>query len=264
LSRKNKTYWITGASSGIGKALALELLSQGNKVILSSRNETELNKVKQESKYPNNAKILPLDLAKHNKFKAIVPQAIALFDEIDVLIHNGGISQRSLAKDTILEVDKRIMEVNYFGTIALTKAILPYFIERKKGHFVVITSVVGKIGTPLRSSYAASKHALHGFFDSLRAEVHNDNIKVTLICPGFVQTNVSKNALIGDGSTQNTMDKATANGLKPEIVAKKISKAIDKQKEEIIIGGLKEKFSVLLKRFYPKLLSRLVRKISVT
>ncbi len=261
---KNKTYWITGASSGIGKALALELLSQGNNVILSSRNETELNKVKQKSKHPENAKILPLDLAEHDRFKTIVHQAITLFDEIDVLIHNGGISQRSLANNTILEVDKKIMDINYFGTVALTKAILPYFIEHKKGHFIVITSVVGKIGTPLRSSYAASKHALHGFFDSLRAEVHKYHINVTLVCPGFVQTNISKNALIGNGSTQNTMDNATANGLKPEIVAKKISKAINKQKEEIIIGGLKEKFSVLLKRFYPKLLSRLVRKISVT
>jgi short-subunit dehydrogenase len=264
LKNHNKIYWITGASSGIGKALALTLIAKGNKVILSSRNKEKLEQVKNASNNPKNAKILVLDLENYHEFDKIVLKAINLFGKIDVLVNNGGISQRSLTKDTSIIVDKKIMQINYFGTVALTKAILPYFIKNKKGHFVTITSVVGKLGTPLRSSYAASKHALHGFFDSLRAEVYKDNIKVTLICPGFVKTNVSINALIGDGSKQNTMDQATANGLKPEFVAKKIHKAIIKNKEEIVIGGLKEQFSVLLKRFSPKLLSKLVRKISVT
>ena len=259
-----KTFWVTGASSGIGKALALELLNTNYKVILSARNKTALEQVKFASKNSNNAKILVLDLEKHDTFDKIVTDAIALFGKIDVVIHNGGISQRSLAKDTILEVDKKIFAINYFGTVGLTKAILPYFIKQKSGHFAVVTSVVGKIGTPLRSSYAASKHALHGFFDSLRAESFANNIKITLICPGYVQTNVSINALLGDGSKQNTMDKATKNGLTPQFVAKKILKAIKKQKEEVVIGGKLEKFSVYAKRFFPKVLSKLVRKIPVT
>ena len=180
------------------------------------------------------------------------------------MINNAGISQRSLVKDTSIEVDKRIMNINYLGTVALTKAMLPHFIEKNNGHFVVITSIVGKIGTPLRSSYAASKHALHGFFDSLRAEVHKNNIKVTLACPGFVQTNVSINALTGDGTPQNKMDIATKNGLPTEKFAELLIKAIQKEKQEVYIGGFKEKLGVYTKRFFPKLLSVMIRKMAVT
>ena len=129
---------------------------------------------------------------------------------------------------------------------------------------MVTTSIVGKIGTPLRSTYAATKHALHGFFDSLRAEHHNDNITVTLICPGFVTTNVSKNALTGDGSPQNTMDTATENGIHPDEFAKQMLKAIRNKREEVYIAGIKEKLGVYTKRFFPKLLSKMIRKLSVT
>jgi short-subunit dehydrogenase len=260
----NKTIWITGASSGIGKSLALNLSGRTNNLILSSRDEEALKKVKNKCKDPNKVKILRLDLNNYLNFNTITNKAIALFGKIDILINNGGISQRDFAIKTTISVDEKIMNINYLGTIALTKTLLPHFIENKNGHIVVVTSVVGKIGTPLRSSYAASKHALHGFFDSLRAEIHPFNIKVTLICPGFVQTNISFNALIGDGSKQNKMDKATKNGLKPEVVAQKITKAIQKGKEEVIIGGFKEKLSVLLKRFFPNILSKLIRKIPVT
>ena len=137
-------------------------------------------------------------------------------------------------------------------------------IEKNSGHFVVITSIVGKIGTPLRSSYAASKHALHGFFDSLRAEVYQNNIKVTLACPGFVQTNVSLNALTADGTPQNKMDSATKNGLTPEVFAEKLLKAVRQEKEEVYIGGFKEKLAVYVKRLFPKLLSKMIRKLAVT
>jgi short-subunit dehydrogenase len=156
------------------------------------------------------------------------------------------------------------MDVNYLGTVALTKALLPHFIEKNNGHFVVITSIVGKIGTPLRSSYAASKHALHGFFDSLRAEVYQNNIKITLACPGFVQTNVSINALTANGTPQNKMDSATKNGLTPEVFAKKLLKAVRQEKQEVYIGGFKEKLAVYVKRFFPKLLSKMIRKLAVT
>ena len=261
---ENKTIWITGASSGIGKALALEFSKLQANLILSSRNVDKLAAVKLQCSIPEKVKILKLDLEDYLNLDKVVGKALKLFDTIDILINNGGISQRSLAIDTGIAVDMRIFKTNYFGTVALTKAILPYFAARKNGQIVVVTSVVGKIGTPLRSSYAASKHALHGFFDSLRAEVYNDNISITLICPGYVNTQVSINALTGDGSKQNTMDKATKNGLSPKDFAHKMITAIANKKHEVVIGGKKEKLAVYLKRFFPKLVEKMIRKIDVT
>ncbi|SDS56322.1 NADP-dependent 3-hydroxy acid dehydrogenase YdfG [Polaribacter sp. KT25b] len=263
-SFSDKIIWITGASSGIGKALAIELSNQNAKIILSSRKINDLELVKKKCKNPNNVKIVALDLEDYTNLQSKVKEAIDTFGKIDILVNNGGISQRSLVKDTLIAVDKQIMDVNYLGTVTLSKAILPHFIRNKSGHFVVTTSIVGKIGTPLRSSYAASKHALHGFFDSLRAEHFKDNIVVTLVCPGFVNTNVSKNALTGNGTPQQKMDVATANGIDPDRFAKLMAKAIKNQKEEVYIAGVKEKLGVYLKRFYPKLLSKMIRKLSVT
>jgi len=261
---KDQVFWITGASSGIGKSLTIELANLGAKLIISSRNESVLYKVKEQCEFPENIAVLALDLEAYDDLVTKVDEAISVFGRIDVLVNNGGISQRSLVKDTSIAVDKRLMDINYLGTVALTKALLPHFIENKSGHFVVTTSIVGKIGTPLRSTYAATKHALHGFFDSLRAEHHNDNITVTLICPGFVTTNVSKNALTGDGSPQNTMDTATENGIHPDEFAKQMLKAIRNKREEVYIAGIKEKLGVYTKRFFPKLLSKMIRKLSVT
>jgi dehydrogenase/reductase SDR family member 7B len=260
----NKVIWITGASSGIGKALAIELSLKKAKLIISSRSKEALIEVKNDCKSPGNVIIVMLDLEEYLQLSSTVAEAISAFGKIDILVNNGGISQRSLVKDTNILVDKRIMDVNYFGTVALTKEILPHFIENKNGHFVVTTSIVGKIGTPLRSSYAASKHALHGFFDSLRAEHKNDNIAVTLVCPGFVNTNVSINALTGDGSPQQKMDLATQNGIESKRFAKLMTKAIQQKKEEVYIGGFKEKLGVYVKRFFPKILSIMIRKLSVT
>jgi dehydrogenase/reductase SDR family protein 7B len=260
----NKIIWITGASSGIGKSLAIHLSGQNTKLILSARDEFRLNEVKQGCLNPNNVRILKMDLENHDDFEGLVADAISFFGGIDILVNNGGISQRSLAENTSVEVDKRLMNINYIGTVALTKALLPHFIENQTGHFVVTTSVVGKIGTPLRSSYAASKHALHGFFDSLRAEVHKYNIKVTLVCPGFVNTDVSKNALTGDGSPQGKMDVATANGISAERFATLMAKAIKNEKKEVYIAGAKEKLGVYVKRFFPGLLAKMIRKLSVT
>ncbi len=260
----NKVVWITGASSGIGKALTIELSKQGAKLILSARNEEKLQKVKSECKNADTVKVLPLDLETNSKFELKVKEAINWFGRVDILVNNGGISQRSLASETSIAVDKKIMDINYLGTVALTKAILPHFINNKNGQFVVTTSIVGKIGTPLRSSYAASKHALHGFFDSLRAENHKNNIRVTIVCPGFVKTNVSINALTGNGSPQNKMDMATQNGIAPNRFAKIMAKAIHQKKQEVYIAGAKEKLGVYAKRFFPKLLSKMIRKLRVT
>lgn len=264
MSFQDKVVWITGASSGIGKALTLELSKQNALLIISARNEKALEEVRANCTSPEHVKVFPLDLEQYHDFETKAKEAIQWFGRVDVLVNNGGISQRALAKETSIVVDKKIMEINCIGTIALTKAILPHFIERQQGHIVVTTSIVGKIGTPLRSTYAASKHALHGFFDSLRAEVHNDNIDVTLICPGYVTTEISRNALLGDGSAQQSMDKATENGIKPERFAKLMAKAMAKKKEEAYIAGAKEKMGVYVKRWIPRLFSYMVRKLSVT
>jgi len=253
--------WITGASSGIGEAAAKKFSNSGYALILSARNEQELHRVKQACAFPDDCRILTLDLASAN-FAEKVATAISFFGQVDILLHNGGISQRSLIKDTLLEVDRRLMEVNYFGTVSLTKAILPHFLAHRKGQFGVVTSLVGKFGSPYRSSYAGAKHALHGFFDTLRAEHHQDGIAVTLICPGFIRTQVSINAVTGDGSPLGEMDQAQDQGMSPEACAEGIFKALIKKKEEVYIGG-KEILAVYLKRFLPGLFSRILRTAKV-
>ena len=254
--------WITGASSGIGEAAAKKFSKAGYALILSARNEHELHRVKQACAFPEDCSILPLDLSASADFPEKVANAISFFGQVDILLHNGGISQRSLIKDTLLEVDRRLMEVNYFGTVALTKAILPHFLARKKGQFGVVTSLVGKFGSPYRSSYAGAKHALHGFFDTLRAEHHQDGIAVTLICPGFIRTQVAINAVTGDGSPLGEMDQAQDQGMSPEACAEELFTAIVKKKEEVYIGG-KETLAVYLKRFLPGLFSRILRTAKV-
>lgn len=261
---KNKRIWITGASSGIGEALAHAFAEHGAHLIISARNERELNRVAAECSNLGAASIIvqPLDLAQHDAIPGIVEKILRQVGKVDILLNNGGISQRSLAKDTSLEVDKKLMNINFFGTVALTKALLPNMLMHQLGHIVTITSLTGKFGTPMRSAYAASKHALHGFFDSLRAELGDTPIKVTLICPGFVRTNVSVNALTGDGSQQNKMDDATEHGMQPERLAQKILRTIEQGKEEAYFGG-KEVLGVYLKRFFPGYFSRLIQRTKV-
>ncbi len=262
---ENKVVWITGASSGIGEALVYEFANRGARLILSSRRKEELERVKGNcpEKAQANVRILPLDLAQAETLQLCTEAAIQMFGYIDVLINNGGISQRSLAKDTLLEVDRKIMEVDYFGTIALTKYLLPHFIQRKAGHYATITSVTGIVGTPYRTGYAAAKHALHGFFDSLRAEVWKDNIHVTLFLPGWVQTKISVNALSGDGSKHEKMDATTSQGLSPAYVAHRMAIAIQKKKQEVYIAGPRETLAIYLKRWVPGIFSRILRNATV-
>ncbi len=262
-SLKNKVIWITGASSGIGEALAYALSEEGARLVLSSRRVDALERVKGSCKRPEMVAVLPLDLEKTDNKGLMAEAAVQFFGHIDILINNGGVSQRSLARDTLLEVDQRIMRINYFGTIAITKAILPHMIARKSGHIVVVSSLVGKFGTPSRSAYSASKHALHGFFDALRAEEYENNLKVTMVCPGFVKTDVTFNALTATGEKLNKMGDAHSKSMEPAVCARKIVKAIERQKQEVYIGG-KEVFGVYVKRFFPRLFSKFIRKAKVT
>ncbi len=259
---KNKVIWITGASSGIGKALALELSQQDCKLILSSRRKAALLEVKKQCSNPENIQILAFDLADYLNMKPIAESAISFFGNVDLLINNGGISQRSPIIETSITVDKKLMEIDYLGTVALTKALLPHFVANKSGHFVVVSSLMGKFSSPLRSAYCGAKHALHGFFDALRLEHDNDNIKVTMICPGFVNTNVARNALVADGSKQGYQDDMTENGLDVNLFVKRMLKAIRKEKFEAYIGKFEAK-AIYLKRFFPKLLHKVVLKSKV-
>ncbi len=257
-----KVAWVTGASSGIGEALVYELSKEGAKVVISARRKEVLDEVKNNCANPNNVLIIPLDLAEMDEFNIKVQEVLSRFGSIDLLFNNGGISQRSMALDTSLEVDRKIMEIDYFGTIALTKNVAPHMVKQKSGHIIVTTSLVGKFGSPWRSSYAAAKHALHGFFDSLRTELHPDNVKVTLICPGFIKTDVSVNALGSDGKPTGEMDNAQANGMSASDCAQHIIKAVKKEKLETVIGGT-ERFGVLLKRFMPNLFAKVILKRNV-
>lgn len=261
-SISNKVIWITGASSGIGEGLAYELSKKGCRLILSARRESELIRVKNNCVSPDNVQVLPLDLTDFNTMELNVNKAIDFFDGIDILINNGGVSQRSLIIETDFEVDKKLIEVNYLGTIALTKALLPHFIKKQAGHFVTVTSLMGKFGSPYRSGYSGAKHALHGYFDVLRMEHEKDGVSVTMVCPGFVQTKIAINALIADGNTQNTDDEATKNGLTIASFVKKMIQAIEKKKFEVYIGK-REVMGIYLKRIFPKLLHRFVLKSKV-
>jgi short-subunit dehydrogenase len=256
---ESKVVWITGASSGIGESLVYAYCNYGYQVVASARREDTLNKVKAQSANPSKVAVLPLDLQDTAGFKEKVDTVIGQFEKIDLVIHCGGISQRSLVKDTGLDVDRLLMEVNFFGTTALTKAILPFMLKRGSGHFAVVTSLTGKFGFKMRSAYAASKHALHGFFESLRLEEAPNGIKVTILCPGFIKTDISVKALDAEGKSTGEMDQNQAEGMDPEVCAEKIYHAIRKEKHEAYIGG-KEIMGVYLKRFLPKIFFKVASK----
>lgn len=263
-SINGKVIWITGASSGIGEALTYVLAERQTRLILSARRANELERIR--SNCPKGTqetiRILPVDLGEPSVLHLVAEAAIQLFGHIDILINNAGVSQRSLGIETSLEVDRRLMEVNYFGTIGLTKHLLPHFLERRQGHIVAVSSIVGKFGTPYRTGYAASKHALHGFFDSLRAELWRTNVRITMICPGFINTPISVVALMGDGKPYNKRDKANAGGKSPVWCARKIIHAIERNKNEVNIGGT-EVWGVRIKRYFPRLFARIIRKVNV-
>lgn len=259
---QDKVAWITGASSGIGEALAYALSAQGARLILSARRAEELERVRQQCTNMDAHYVLPLDLTKVDA-APLTEQVLEHFGRIDLLIHSGGVSQRSTVSETSMAVQRRMMEINYFGAIALTQAVLPAMLARQSGHFVVISSLSGKISTPRRSAYAASKHALHGFFDALRAEVYQDGLRVTIVCPGYIKTNLSFNALTGEGGAHGQMDPTQANGMAPATLAARILQAIERQEEEVLIGG-KEVLAVYLKRFFPGIYSRMIRRTKIT
>lgn len=260
---ENKTIWITGASSGIGEALAIELSKKNNRLILSARRKEALQLVVNKLALPENAKILPLDLTDSASFEKIFEQAKAFFGKIDVLINNGGISQRAYTHEAPLAIDRQVMEVNFFGAVGLTKLVLPEMIAQKSGQLIVISSVVGKYGFPMRSAYSASKHALHGFYESLLLEHAHNNIEVTMVMPGRIKTNISVNAIDKSGNKHGKMDDGQANGIPADVCARAIIKAAEKGKKEVFIG-FKEALLAKIKRLSPAFFFFIASKVKPT
>jgi dehydrogenase/reductase SDR family member 7B len=263
MNLKDRTVWITGASSGIGEALAYEFAKQGSNLILSSRNAEKLDVVKNRCESFNIAcRVIPLDLTDEKQIRYAAGEVIKR-GRTDILVNNGGISQRSYAIETSPDIDKKIMETNYFGALNLTKSMLPSMVEQGGAHIVVISSVVGKFGFPLRSAYSASKHALQGFFESLRAELVEKNVRVTIVSPGRIVTSISYNAVTKNGARYGVMDEGQAKGMPADVCAGKIIKAIKRNKKDVLIGG-KEIWMVYIRKFLPSLYYKLAQKVKPT
>lgn len=263
LMYSSKIVWITGASSGIGKALANQYNSLGGFVILSARKENTLLEVQKQLPHPKQSAIIVLDLEKNNEFPELTKKVIQDFGKVDILINNGGISQRGEASQTPIEIDRKIMEINYFGNIALTKAVLPYMQQQKSGHIIVMSSIAGKFGFYLRSAYSASKHALQGFYESLLLEEAKNNIHITIAYPGKINTPISLSAINSEGKQHGEMDHNQETGMSVEQCAEIIQTAEKKKKKSVLVGN-KEIKAVYLKRFFPKLFWKVIAKQKAT
>jgi len=257
----NKRVWITGASSGIGEALVNAFLQGGSRVIASSNDEGGLKRVAEScSAMKGTITTVPFDLSAMTGIEETVADIIKKEGGIDLLLNIGGISQRALIKETPLWLDRRIMEINYFGTIALTKAVLPYMISNGGGHIVATSSISGRFGFPLRSAYSASKQALHGFFETLLLEHKGDNIRVSVLIPGRVRTNISLHALTSSGREHGKLDEGLAGGISPEKAALQIIRGIRRNRREILVGG-QELLMLRIRKYLPWLFFRIAGRI---
>ncbi|MFK5925183.1 MAG: SDR family oxidoreductase [Desulfuromusa sp.] len=257
-----KTVWITGASSGIGAALARALAVRGARLILSARSVDKLETVRQSCSMPDEHLCLVMDLADRASIETAWHRLQELPRKVEILINNAGMTQRARVKETQMEVYRLLLEVNFLAVVDLTKKVLPDMLERGAGQIVAVSSVMGKFASPQRSGYAAAKHALQGFMDSLRAEVYDAGIRVLVVSPGFVNTDVSRNALRGDGTLHNKMDSGQATAISAESCAEQIIAAMAKGRDEVFPGG-KERIGLLLNRLSPALLRRVMRKVRV-
>ncbi len=259
----DKIIWITGASSGIGEALAKELSNRGNTLILSARRVELLEKVKRECGNPEEiTHIIPLDLEQRDSLSPLYQSVVKSIGIPDVLINNAGIGQHGKIIDMPFEVEKKIMDINFYGQILLTKTILPDFLQRKSGAIITISSIVGKFGSPYLGIYSASKHALQGYFESLREEVYDQGIDVHLVYPGFINTEVTLNSLTTEGKPLKKNSKAQEKGMSPSIFAKKLRQKVEAGKKSFLIGKW-EIYSVYLKSAFPSMFFWLMRKMSM-
>lgn len=264
-SLQGKVVWITGASRGIGAALAEEFARKGAHLLLSApvSEQAGLELTRQRCASPGAHHLIPFDLTSPEEIAAAQRQALAVAGRIDILINNAGMTHRSRILDTSLDVDRRIMEVNYFGPVALTKLVALEMIRNGGGQVVAISSVLGLIATPQRSAYIAAKHAMNGFFEALRTETAGQGIAVTLVFPGFVNTDISAHALTGDGGTYGKQDQGQAGAMTPAELARRVVTGVIAREPRLLIAG-KERALVYLGRFSPALVSQIVRRIAVT
>lgn len=263
MTLQGKIIWITGASSGIGEALAIYASKFKTQLILSARNVSALNEVKAKCEsFDSKVHIVPLDLADESSISNAFEIVKSLDLLPDVLINNGGISQRSKALETPVDIHRKILEVNYFAAVNLTQKVGALMLEKGGGAIAFTSSTVGKVGVPLRSAYSASKHALHGYADALRAEYSKNGISVTVVCPGRVKTNVSINAVTASGEKHGKMDEGQAKGMSSEQCAKLYWKAILTKKEELYMG-FGESTLIYIRRFFPKLFYYLIQRIKI-
>jgi dehydrogenase/reductase SDR family protein 7B len=238
LDINKKTVWITGASSGIGEALAEEFARKGARVIISSHEADELERVKEKLKAISaDIHTVVFNLALPDEVKAAADKVLKEFGGVDILMNNGGISQRALASESPLEVDRMVMEIDYFAGLILAKAVLPGMIERGEGYFGVTSTITGKFGFPMRSAYSAAKHALFGFYESLLAENHKHGIRVTMYSPGRVRTNISVNSVDKEGNARKVMDPGQENGITPEKCAQKMVRTMRSGRRDVLIGS---------------------------
>ncbi|MBI3234747.1 MAG: SDR family oxidoreductase [Bacteroidetes bacterium] len=256
-----KTILITGASSGIGRALAIYYSKQESQLILSARRKEQLESLKTICEQNGSeATIIVADLVKEEDILNLAKKAIEAYGQLHILINNAGVSQRGSVSETIFEVDRKIMEINYFGQIHLTKLLLPE-LKKKSGNIVVLSSLSGLFGFPLRSAYAASKHALHGFFETLQLE--EKDIATTIVCPGRIKTDISLSALTSNGTKHGQMDEGQLKGIDVDVCAKKIATATYKKKKLLVIAK-EENILLFFYRYCKPLFYAIASKIKAT
>ncbi|MBI1306403.1 MAG: SDR family NAD(P)-dependent oxidoreductase [Bacteroidetes bacterium] len=261
MSNNQKVVWITGAGSGIGKALCVEYARSGWTVILSGRNTAALQETEKICKtHGAETKVIKLDLTSEDSVLAAIEEAKKHFSKIDLLINNGGVSQRALVTETPMEVDRMIFETNYFGTVLLTKNVLSWMLKTGGGRLAVVSSISGLFGFPLRASYSASKHAVVGYFETIELENFRQNIRTSVVFPGRIKTDISINALLPSGEKQNTMDPGQEKGMSADRCAQKIRKGLSRGKRRIYVGG-SELLMIFFHRYLPPLFRRIAVKI---
>lgn len=247
---EGKTAWITGASSGIGRALAASFSGEGARVILSGRRQRALAEAARGC--PGDTLVLPFEATDYEALPGLVDKARAWHGEIEILVNNAGISQRSLALDTDFQVYRQLMEVDFFAPLRLTQLVLPHMVARGSGHIVNISSIAGKLGAPLRTGYCAAKHALMGYSDALRAETAQHGLEVTTVTPGFVRTEIAANALKGDGERYGPNDDPVNRGITAAEAARQIVAGMKKGEREIGVGSRQERRNLLVNRLFPE------------
>jgi len=259
-----KVAWITGASSGIGESLVYAFVSKGATVVASSNDMAGLERVKAGcGEKAGMVRCVAFDLSDTAEINEIAERTISETGRIDYLLNIGGISQRARIEETPLWLDRKIFEINYFGTIALTKAVLPFMIRQQSGHVLATSSISGRFGFPLRSAYSASKQALHGFFETLFLENKKNNIRSSVIIPGRVRTSISLHALNAEGKEHGKLDDGQAKGLTPELAADIIIRGIIKNKREILVGK-GEMMMLHIRRYLPWLFFRIADRVKST